>query len=871
VFANWSDGGALSHTITASSSPATYTANFTTQYYLTTAASPTGGGTISPASGWYNSGTVVSVSATANSGYQFSGFSGALSGTTTPQNLTMNAPKSVTANFGGVQHTITSVPAGRSLTVDGAGCTSPCTYFWTAGTNHTIATSTPQSGGTGTQYVFANWSDGGALSHSITAASSPATYTANFTTQYYLTTAATAGGTVSPASAWYNSGAVVSIAAIANSGYQFTGFTGDLTGTTTPQNLTMNAPKSVSASFADLTPPVISNVVQSGITSDGATITWSTDEASDTQVEYGTTTAYGYSSALNSSLVTSHAVTLAGLSASTAYYYRVRSRDAAGNLGLTAAGPFTTLAPANQPPSTTPVAPSGATGTPQSFTFGFGDPNGFADLTKVRVRVNSTSSDVGACSIEYSPATDTISLWNDAATGWAGSVVVAPGNSIQNGQCTVVAGYDSASGTSLNLNLTVTADASFIGDKTIYESARDAAGAESGWQAQGAWTPAAANSPCDPADPAVKLHKAVGVIRIGNNSVRLYADTWIDPNWYWRGYWLPRTRARPQYNTVYLDVQRTFLATSWDQHASLEWNYMLSQTGVGTYSISATHWANSGYCESFPGTVILSYDDSDTQTILRPARPDYSSAGGPVFFLGLGIPYDGVRTASTALVPGNANGATGTPQWSINVEGSTFGTLSCTNCSQPVFTATRKSTGCETYDVVIKTSYGGLESDPFYVFINAPHNTEAALDSEGQLWNYTYNYSDGYESRINYKVNSLCALDGPMSAYSVSESFGTWENDYPGGNNWVPGPAGGGPVPGDQWADVINFYSANCSFQPCVPLPQNPGPDFTPVHHVLQTWFVGSQTPGYGAKVQTNTLRRYTDQAEHENITTPVP
>jgi hypothetical protein len=69
------------------------------QYYLTTAVSPAGGGTISPASGWYNSGTVVTVSATANSGYQFTGFSGDLSGTTTPQNLTMNGPKSVTANF----------------------------------------------------------------------------------------------------------------------------------------------------------------------------------------------------------------------------------------------------------------------------------------------------------------------------------------------------------------------------------------------------------------------------------------------------------------------------------------------------------------------------------------------------------------------------------------------------------------------------------------------------------------------------------------------------------------------------------------------------------------------------------------------------
>jgi hypothetical protein len=127
-------------------------------------ASPTAGGTISPASSWRNSGSVVSVSAAANSGYVFSGFTGALTGTTTPQNLTMNGPKSVTANFavlGTVQHVITSAPAGRSLTVDGAPCTAPCTFQWTPGTVHTIATTTPQSGGTGIQYVFASWSDGG--------------------------------------------------------------------------------------------------------------------------------------------------------------------------------------------------------------------------------------------------------------------------------------------------------------------------------------------------------------------------------------------------------------------------------------------------------------------------------------------------------------------------------------------------------------------------------------------------------------------------------------------------------------------------------------------------------------------------------------
>ena len=147
--------------------------------------------------------------------------------------------------------TVTSSPSSLSLSVDSANCTAPCTFQWTPGSNHTIAVSTsPQSGGTGTQYIYASWSDSGAESHSVTVPSSSITYTANFTTQYYLTTSAGTGGSISPASAWENSGAVVSVNAAANSGYAFSGFSGALTGTTTPQNLTMSAAESVAANFS---------------------------------------------------------------------------------------------------------------------------------------------------------------------------------------------------------------------------------------------------------------------------------------------------------------------------------------------------------------------------------------------------------------------------------------------------------------------------------------------------------------------------------------------------------------------------------------------------------------------------------------------
>src|SRR6185503_4757636 len=53
------------------------------------------------------------VTATANAGYAFTGFSGDLSGTANPQNISMTAPRSVMANFGLLTATAASALAGQ--------------------------------------------------------------------------------------------------------------------------------------------------------------------------------------------------------------------------------------------------------------------------------------------------------------------------------------------------------------------------------------------------------------------------------------------------------------------------------------------------------------------------------------------------------------------------------------------------------------------------------------------------------------------------------------------------------------------------------------------------------------------------------------
>jgi hypothetical protein len=90
----------MSHTV-APTTNKTYTATFTTQYYLTM--NHETGGTVSPASGWKNSRTGVSISASSASGYNFSSWTGtgtgSYTGSTNPSSITIGGPITETAAF----------------------------------------------------------------------------------------------------------------------------------------------------------------------------------------------------------------------------------------------------------------------------------------------------------------------------------------------------------------------------------------------------------------------------------------------------------------------------------------------------------------------------------------------------------------------------------------------------------------------------------------------------------------------------------------------------------------------------------------------------------------------------------------------------
>jgi hypothetical protein len=83
---------------------------------------------------------------------------------------------------------------------------------------------------------------------------------------------------------------------------------------------------------SDLANPAISAVATSSLTTDSVTITWTTDELSNSTVGYSTTPSDFSTEQGVASMVTSHSVTLSQLTPAATYYFQVKSVDPSGNI-----------------------------------------------------------------------------------------------------------------------------------------------------------------------------------------------------------------------------------------------------------------------------------------------------------------------------------------------------------------------------------------------------------------------------------------------------------------------------------------------------------------------------------------------------------
>ncbi len=117
---------------------------------------------------------------------------------------------------------------------------------------------------------------------------------------------------------------------------------------------------------ADKTPPQISDLVVTDVTSSGVRIVWKTSESATSEIKYGTTDQYS-SLGGDLELAKFHSVTLTGLSASQNYHFIVISRDVAGNIAQTQDNVFKTRAVGASPsPSPSPSPSSTPLPTPSA-------------------------------------------------------------------------------------------------------------------------------------------------------------------------------------------------------------------------------------------------------------------------------------------------------------------------------------------------------------------------------------------------------------------------------------------------------------------------------------------------------------------------
>ena len=200
-------------------------------------------------SGVYRTGATATLTATPAAGFQFSGWSGDLAGATNPATLLMDANKNVTANF-------TAIPPPRILTVNTTGSgtvvVNPMHDFYDDGSTVTLA-ATPAAG-----FQFSGWNGdlNGLVNPSTLTMNADKSVTAAFTvlppTQHTLTVTQLGSGHVSlnPPGGVYTEGTVVTLTPLGDAGFQFSGWSGDLTGSLHPATLTMSANKTVNAIFS---------------------------------------------------------------------------------------------------------------------------------------------------------------------------------------------------------------------------------------------------------------------------------------------------------------------------------------------------------------------------------------------------------------------------------------------------------------------------------------------------------------------------------------------------------------------------------------------------------------------------------------------
>ena len=219
-------------------------------YTLITSANPAEGGTVSPSTQQYDEGETASITATASSEYVFQSWSGA-TGSSNSTSVVMNSDKSVTANFVKKKYSL-------NVMVEGEGTVNEKVIKAGVATDYNSGTIVELTAVPSEEWLFLEWTG------DITGTENPTQITIdkakNVTAmfvkkQYPLKIEIEGEGTVTEkvikagVATDYKSGTIVELTAEPTGEWEFVEWTGDITSTENPVQITIDDAKTVKVKF----------------------------------------------------------------------------------------------------------------------------------------------------------------------------------------------------------------------------------------------------------------------------------------------------------------------------------------------------------------------------------------------------------------------------------------------------------------------------------------------------------------------------------------------------------------------------------------------------------------------------------------------
>src|SRR5438105_107417 len=154
----------------------------------------------------------------------------------------------------------------------------------------------------------------------------------------------------------------------------------------------------------------ISNAVTANATPTSVGIDWQTSAPANSQVEYGTTTSYGSTTPVDSTMVTTHQLTVSGLNPGATYHCRVHSTDARNNSAVSGDLPCPT--PKDTTPPTVSITSPAANATLSGTANLTASASDNVAVASVQFKVDSANTGAAVTAAPYTYALNTAALSN---------------------------------------------------------------------------------------------------------------------------------------------------------------------------------------------------------------------------------------------------------------------------------------------------------------------------------------------------------------------------------------------------------------------------------------------------------------------------